>query len=49
MCELVDALTISGREVASIADTKSLKKKLPHGASLDIWKVKDEEEASVAI
>ncbi|KAK2761540.1 Nucleoporin nup84 [Arachnomyces sp. PD_36] len=38
MCELVDVLALSSREVASIEEPKS-KKKLPHGASLGIWKV----------
>lgn len=44
MCELVDSFAISSREVASVRDPQALKKKLPHGASLDVWRVKGLEQ-----
>lgn len=48
MCELVDALALSSAALVN-APTPKTKKKLPHGARLDIWKIKLEGEDPTAI
>ena len=44
MTELVDAFALSSIAIMNSKESK-MKKKLPHGARLDIWKIKPEEAA----
>lgn len=46
MCELVDALALSSIAMMSAKDSK-LKKKLEDGASLDIWKIKPQQDVEL--
>ncbi|PGH34751.1 nuclear pore complex protein [[Emmonsia] crescens] len=46
MCELVDALALSSIAMMSAKDSK-LKKKLEDGASLDIWKIKPQQDGEM--
>ncbi|OJD21169.1 hypothetical protein ACJ73_07494 [Blastomyces percursus] len=46
MCELVDALALSSIAMMSAKESK-LKKKLEDGASLDIWKIKPQQDGEL--
>lgn len=48
MKELVDALALSSAAIAN-APTPKTKKKLPGGATLDIWKIKEESNDASAL